>query len=52
LHQADINIEDFRIDREEVEEIRWISKDQLLKEVEKSPKYFLITMNEWIEEFD
>ena len=51
LATVDMDIEDFEIDKEEVEAIRWISKEQLLKEIKESPEDFLITMDEWIRDF-
>lgn len=51
LCEADMDIEDFNIDREEVEAIRWVTKEQLLREIEESPDDFPITMDEWVEDF-
>ena len=49
LLEIDKNIEDFNIDKEEVEEIRWITKDQLIKEIKENPNDFVPTMDEWAE---
>jgi len=51
LYQADMDIEELDFDKNEVEEIRWVPKEQLLKEIEESPEEFLITMDEWVNDF-
>ena len=47
----DKDSKDFNIQKSEVEEIRWFSKDKLLKEMNSSPDNFLSSMKEWIKIF-
>lgn len=41
----------FRIQEDEVEEVKWFSKDFLLKELGDRPDQFLPTMKQWIKLF-
>ena len=50
---ANINkkLSEFKVRREEVAEIKWFSKQELLTEFKKNPDEFLTTMKQWIELF-
>lgn len=48
---ADKPLNEFVIDRGEVDEIRWFSKEDLLKEIQDNPTGFLKTMKQWVELF-
>ena len=51
LAEIDKDINDFKFDKEDVVEIRWISKEDLKKEAEDHPEIFLKSVHRWIEEF-
>ncbi|PIR41330.1 MAG: hypothetical protein COV31_01745 [Candidatus Yanofskybacteria bacterium CG10_big_fil_rev_8_21_14_0_10_46_23] len=51
IAHTDKDIEDMKIDEEEVEEVRWITKEQLIKEIEKNPEEFISSMDEWRDMF-
>ncbi len=44
------DIKDFKI-QEEVEEIKWFSKEELLEKIKSEPDLFLNTMKQWIKLF-
>lgn len=48
LLTADKSLEEFVVQKEEVEEIRWFSKDELLDRVQKNPDEFLSSVRQWI----
>lgn len=45
---VDLPIEDFSIQEDEVEQIRWISLEELRKDIEGSPKNYLASMQDWV----
>ena len=47
----DKNTDDFKIQREEVEEVKWFSKEELLKELNKNPNEFLPNMRKYLNLF-
>lgn len=47
--RRNIAIEDLTLDRTEVEEVRWVSRDELLALFQKDPHSFVGTMPEWID---
>ena len=47
----DKNTDDFKIQREEVEEVKWFSKEELLKELNKNPNEFLPNMKKYLNLF-
>lgn len=51
IAQTDKDIEDMKVDKEEVEEVRWVTKEQLIKEIEENPDEFISSMNEWQDVF-
>ena len=51
LAETDKNISDFKIDKKEVEEVRWITKEQLVKEIKENPDEFISSMSEWRDMF-
>ncbi len=48
LLEIDKPIDEFIIDRGEVEQIRWFPKEELLKEIQNNPNDFLKTMKRWV----
>lgn len=40
--------EDFDIERFELEEVRWVTRDYLLRELKHNPEEFLPSMGEWV----
>jgi isopentenyl-diphosphate delta-isomerase len=44
-------IEEFKIQKEEIEEIKWISKKELFNQIDSHPEFFLKTMKERAELF-
>jgi len=48
LLEIDKPIDEFIIDRSEVEQIRWFPKEELLKEIQNSPDDFLETMKRYV----
>ena len=51
LLNIDKPINEFIIDRKEVDSIRWFSKDDISKDIQDSPDKFLKNMKQWIELF-
>ncbi len=47
----DWDISKFMIQKEEVEEIRWFSKKEILETFEKNPSFFLPSAKQWIDLF-
>lgn len=47
----DKNIENFKIQEDEVEQIKWFSKKEILKINEKDSKFFLAGVKNWIKLF-
>jgi isopentenyldiphosphate isomerase len=48
--RADIPIENFRIQEEEVEAIKWVDKDELKKELENNPDDYTPTVHMMLKE--
>lgn len=42
-------LEEFKVNKEEVAEIKWFSKEELLKELENNPNEFIPTLQEYID---
>lgn len=51
LLKIDKSLEDFKIQKSEVEEIRWFSKDELRKKISANPDEFIVSTNQWIKLF-
>ncbi len=51
LLECDKSISEFRIQEEEVEEVKWFSEEELKRELKDNPDNFLDTMNQWVELF-
>ncbi|MBD3252644.1 NUDIX domain-containing protein [Candidatus Pacearchaeota archaeon] len=49
---TDKDIEEFRIEEKEVEEIKWFRKQELLEQLKNNPQNFLPKMREYVELFD
>ena len=47
----DKNLDEFKIQEDEVEEIKWFSPDELKKELQEHPEEFLPTMKKYFELF-
>jgi isopentenyldiphosphate isomerase len=47
----DKKLEEFKIQESEVEQIKWFTKEELLKELKESPDKFLISIKECVEFF-
>jgi isopentenyldiphosphate isomerase len=48
---VDKDINDFRLKKDEVEAIRWISKDDLIKELKENPDKFVPSIEKYVAEF-
>ncbi|MDP3964048.1 MAG: NUDIX domain-containing protein [bacterium] len=44
----DRSIEDFKIEKNEVEEIRWVPKDELMRDIKVNPGRYLDSIEQWI----
>lgn len=51
LAVIDKDIGEFKIQKEEVEQIKWFKKDDLLKEIESNPDLFLVSTKGYAEKF-
>jgi len=51
LVKIDKPINEFRIQRSEVEEIRWFSKEEIKKKLQENPNEFIYSVNQWIKLF-
>ncbi len=51
LLEIDKSINEFIIDRNEVEQIKWFSKNDISKEIQAFPDKFLKNMKQWVELF-
>ncbi len=49
--QVDMTISEFRLQENEVEEVRWWSKEDLEKEIKENPELFLKSMPRYLEMF-
>lgn len=47
----DRDIEDFKIQDDEVEQIKWFSVDEIFKIMKKNPNFFLLGITNWIKIF-
>ncbi|MCD6398435.1 MAG: NUDIX domain-containing protein [Candidatus Aenigmarchaeota archaeon] len=47
----DKKISEFRIQKEEVDRVKWFSKEELIKMLESNPEYFLNDMKKYVELF-
>lgn len=50
LLEIDKPADEFEIQKSEVEELKWISEGQLLKQIQTNPDNFVEAMKEWIKE--
>lgn len=46
--KIDKPLEEFKIQKNEVEELKWFSKDELKKKLQESPNEFIYSVNQWI----
>lgn len=51
VHKADLKIEDLKINKEEVEEIKWFKFDDLLRKIDSEPDKFIESMRGHVEIF-
>lgn len=51
LLKIDNSEKEFVVNRNEVEEVKWFSREELRREVQANPDQFLISMKQWIEMF-
>ncbi len=49
LLEIDKPVEEFKIQKEEVEEVKWISQKELLAKIKEKPENFVEAIKEWIE---
>lgn len=49
--KTESKLSEFKIQKEEVDEIKWFSKETLLKEIELNPEKFLLNMKKYTELF-
>jgi len=52
IANVDKNINEFKIQKEEVDQIKWFEKQELLEEIKKNPTNFLNGMLDWIKMFE
>lgn len=48
----DKNLEEFTIQKEEVEEIKWFTKEKLINELDNNPEKFIKSIKEYINLFN
>jgi len=48
----DKGIEEFSIEEDEIEEIRWFTKEEFLEELKQKPDEFLVKMKDYVEMFN
>lgn len=51
LAEIDKPLEEFKIQKREVEEIKWFSKKEIKKKLQKNPNEFIYSVNQWIKLF-
>lgn len=51
LAEIDKPAREFKIQKSEVEEVRWFSKDELEKKLRENPNEFIYSVNQWIDLF-
>lgn len=49
--KVDKKISDFKIAKDEVEQIKWFSRDELQKLIKEKPEMFLASLPDWVDEF-
>jgi isopentenyldiphosphate isomerase len=49
--KLDINLKDLKLQKSEVQNVRWISRKDLLKDIKNNPKKYLRRMLSYVEEF-
>ena len=51
LLKSDKKKEDFIIQKEEVEEVKWISKKELMENIKNKPEDFVEAINSWMKNY-
>jgi len=51
LLKIDKNIEEFKVQEEEIEEIKWFSEKELKEKINSNPEMFIESMSQWIKLF-